>query len=246
MQFIDIHCHILPGLDDGAFQAEDSLQMADVALSGLTGGIVATPHRLPGCPYTADELKKTHFRISNILREKGKKITLFLGQEILLTESITPIVDGLEKGILFTINGSVYPLIEFDFGEKAEYVYRSVSILVSRGFTPIIAHPERYDFLAENPDAAWGLHDLGALLQVNKGSPAGAFGRNAAKMAAFLLEERLADFVASDAHSPFVRTPFMKDAHEWISETYSIDYADHLMFSNPLRVLKNEKISSYR
>ena len=246
MQFVDMHCHILPGLDDGAFQTEDSIQMADVALSGLTAGIVCTPHRLPDCEYTVDELKKIYFQTFSLIKNSGKKLTLFLGQEILVSESITPIINGLKNGTILTLNGSVYPLIEFDFSENPEFVFRTVSAFTANGFTPIIAHPERYDFLADDPDTAWELKEIGALLQVNKGSPGGAFGRNAAQMADFLFGERLADFVASDAHSPYIRTPFMQEAHEWISENYSPEYADHLMFSNPLRVLKNEKVHSYR
>ena len=246
MQFIDLHCHILAGLDDGAAETEDSVQMAEVAKSGLTGGIVCTPHRLPNCPYSMEELKETFLGLSALLKKNNNNIALFPGQEILISETVIPIVNGLEKGSILTINGSRYPLVEFDFGVSPDFAFRAISTLVAHGFTPIIAHPERYGFIAEIPDSAWELHELGALLQINKGSPAGVFGSDAERVAGIMLSERIADFVASDAHSPYVRTPFLREAHEWISENFSIDYADHLLHKNPLRVIKNETVHPYR
>lgn len=108
-----------------------------------------------------------------------------------------------------------------------------------------MAHPERYAFVAETPEAADQLKATGAFLQLNKGSLKGAFGRTAFQTAHRLLAERKADFIASDAHSPYVRTPYLGDAHELVSEHYSIDYADFLLRDNPFRVIRNQKIYSY-
>ena len=245
MRYVDIHCHILPELDDGSYHIGDSLQMADMAVSDNTVGIVCTPHHIPGCLYTYADMKAVFQRTTATLRDKNIPLTLYPGQEIFLSDSISAIIRDLEAGQMFTLNHSAYPLVEFDPFEKEESVIRKLSRLISHGFVPIVAHPERYAFMNEDPDIAWELHDLGALLQVNKGSLKGFFGPEAAETSYFLLENRLADFVASDAHSPHVRTPQLHEAHEWISENFSYRYADYLLMENPELVLKNKKIYPY-
>ena len=104
---------------------------------------------------------------------------------------------------------------------------------------------ERYEFVWEDFGVLHQLHETGAFLQVNKGSLKGAFGYDVQQVADFMLAERLADFVASDAHSPFRRTPPMHDVHEYISHRYSHSYADYLCSSNPLAVLRNQTVYHY-
>ena len=107
---------------------------------------------------------------------------------------------------------------------------------------PVVAHPERYAFVAEDGSAPLRLKKAGCLLQINKGSLKNKFGDHAYAVSQALIRHELADFVASDAHSPYMRTPYLADAYEIVCELHSEQYADILLTSNPQKVLKNEKI----
>lgn len=246
MFFIDIHCHILPGLDDGAFSADDSVQMAQIASSGLTAAIVCTPHASADSGCDREEFITAFSGMKELLAGEGNSLRLFAGHEIFVAGNAADAVENLRHGRLFSLAGSRYVLAEFDPFESSDAVFGAVSAFTSAGYVPVIAHPERYEFFAEDPDAARRLHSKGALLQMNKGSITGFFGEDAQECAQYLISARLADFVASDAHSPFVRTPYLRDAHEWICENCSPRYADHLFRDNPGRIIKNEKIYPYR
>ncbi len=239
---IDIHCHVIYGVDDGSIGPEESLKMIDLASSGGTVALIATPHcNVPGSyrnlwgPELAEKLKA----INSALIKAGKKTRVFPGQEIFCSGAFR---EELAAGRLITLNRSRYPLVEFDFTEFEDSVTLKLRALIADGYVPIVAHPERYDFVQMSTQAAFRLKSLGCLLQVNKGSLAGAFGESAKRSAHRLLEEELADFIASDAHSPYVRNTNMADVYEMVCEEYSYDYAQTLMDINPLKVLRNETI----
>lgn len=241
----DIHCHLIPGVDDGADILDESLQMLRLAASGRTVGIICTPHcNIPGAyrNYYDTNLDKIFRAMQRLVAERQIPVRLYPGQEVFLSG---PVPQLLREGKIITLNRSVYLLCEFDPYESAETAFRKLEQIRADGYIPIVAHPERYQFVAELPGTADRLKAIGAFLQVNKGSLKGAFGRLAAETAHRLLAGRKADFVASDAHSPYVRTPYLGDAHEMISALYSIDYADFLLRDNPLRVIQNQKIYSY-
>jgi len=241
----DIHCHIIPGVDDGAYSLEESIEMLKVAVSGNTRGIVCTPHsNIPKSfqNYWDEKLEDS----VNILIAEAKKrnlpVEIYRGQEIFLSGNFLERIGNKE---LITINNSDYVLTEFSPFEKESSAYKKLALLISEGYKPIIAHPERYEFIIEQRDAVSNLKDLGCLIQINKGSLKGRFGEMVAHTAHRILSHRLADFVASDAHSPYRRTPFLMDVHEMISMEYSADYADYLLKFNPQSVLKNKNIISF-
>ncbi len=238
----DIHCHILYGLDDGAVSLEEALEMAKLARSGGTRKIVVTPHSNVIGSYRnmwCDEFEDMLERLNESLSEKNVDIELFPGQEIFCGENF---VNLLREGKLITLNKSRYPLVEFDFYEHSASVYMKIKKIVAEGYVPVVAHPERYAFLGEDEAAAAKLKSMGCLLQVNKGSLRGNFGRSAYKTAKFLLDNSLADFVASDAHSPYMRTPFLAEAFDFVAETYSFDYATLLFSENSQAVIENREI----
>lgn len=238
----DLHCHILFGVDDGADSAEESLRMARIAAEGGTRGIVATPHcnisEYDRNEWTSEFTKKL-VMLNSTLAEFDIPLKIYPGQEIFCGSNVSQLI---RSGRLLTINGSRYVLVEFDFGEYAENVYSRLESIIAEGYVPIVAHPERYGFLQEDPDAVYRLKNMGCFLQLNKGSLKGGFGRGAYLAANNMLRSQFADFVASDAHGPFVRTPSLSEAHEYISDIFSADYADVLFKKNPARVLKNKLI----
>ncbi len=239
---LDIHCHILPDIDDGSGSFGESIEMAVMAENSGMLAIIATSHcNVPDSfdnPWNSS-MHDLFMSLNRALISAGNLIRIFPGQEIYAADGF---VDRLKSGELITLNNSVYPLIEFDFEEHQASVFTKAEQAVSEGYIPVIAHPERYGFVHENPDAVKELKKIGCLLQLNRGSINGKFGRRAFHSAHSMLEQGIADFVASDSHGPFVRTPVLSDVHELISEKYSYEYAQRLMHINPMKVLKNKKI----
>lgn len=242
MQFTDIHSHILPYLDDGAFSREDTLEMAKLADESFVSDIVCTSHASIGCRYSVKDLLVTLEHVSARLERHGCAVKLHPGQEILIKENAAEVLEALKRGSLLTLAGSRYVLIEFPPAERAAVILKAAGTLAGGGCVPVIAHPERYTALHEDEGIAHELHAIGALLQVNKGSVSGYFGRAAYETVMRLLNNRQADFLASDAHSPFGRTPELRSAHEWVSEYISPDYADRLLCRNPNHILNDETV----
>lgn len=238
----DLHCHILYGVDDGADTILESLEMAEIARNNGTKGIVVTPHSYSSpteLNFWDDDMKNRFSNLQKEIYQRGLDIKLFSGQEIYGRGEF---VEHLLSGELITINGSRYPLIEFPFAVRSKYVLEKMQLLITEGFVPIIAHPERYTFVSENFESLVKLKKMGCLVQVNTGSLQGVFGSGAKSISAKILDRRMADVVASDAHSPFVRLPSLAEAHELISEKFSPDYADRLLNRNPEAIIQNKTI----
>ena len=233
---IDLHSHILPELDDGARSLEESLEMARMAVdSGITA-MAATPH----CAHDRTrEVRESWQLLCEALRENEIPLKLLPGMEIFGTGETVRL---LKEGKLLTINGSRYPLVEFGFhstGDEETLVLRS---LCKAGYRPIVAHPERYSYIQRSPRMINQWYRMGCLIQVNRGSLLGRFGRQAQAMAVELVERGFATMVATDAHSSRVRTPWMRDVREILTREVSPQCAKALLLENPRRVLKNEGI----
>ncbi|MBO5065221.1 MAG: capsular biosynthesis protein [Clostridia bacterium] len=242
---IDIHCHILPGADDGAGNMSDALEMAELAASSGIKRIIVTPHcNVPGSfrnywnYFMAEDVRS----LQNEIRKKKINLTVYPGQEVYLAPGF---VELLKKGEFIGLNESKYMLVEFGMRETADVAYRKLQQVIAEGYVPIVAHPERYGFVSEQQEAVYRMKDLGALLQVNRGSIKGAFGMSAMKKANEIISTYQADFVASDAHSQYSRTPYLADVHEFISEEISADYGDWLFKVNPSKVINGEEIYSF-
>ena len=242
---VDIHCHILDGVDDGSYCLPESIEMARVAFDSGTRMIVATPHaNIPGTDGNAwDETFEQKVDILNErLEEEQIPLTVCPGQEVFASGNLPAL---LERGDIITLNHSRYLLVEFDFYSRSDTIIDHCDALLAAGVVPVIAHPERYEALKENEKTAYRLKRRGCLLQLNSGSLFGAFGHSSQRTAHNLLSESLADFIASDAHSPYVRTPFIADAHEMVSDMYSLDYAELLFRDNPRQLVDDGDIKAY-
>ncbi len=238
----DIHCHILPGIDDGSGNLSDSVEMAQLAAESGTSGIIATPHcNIPGM-FDNHWNKEMHGKLESlrkVLKEKGVPIEIYSGQEVFLSRDFET---HLEQKKFITLNNSQYMLTELDFRIDEQTALSRLGKLASYGYVPILAHPERYGFVIENPSVIKKLRSSGIFIQLNRGSITGEFGPRAKQTADMILNGKLADFVASDAHSQYSRTPNLADIYEHICENIAYDYADILLKTNPVKVLNNEKI----
>ncbi len=239
---LDIHCHILSNVDDGADDMRASLAMADIAQQNGTTAIIATPHsNVPGIFDVEEDYDyiKCVQTLNETLSAEGLGIKIYPGCEIFAAGDFLKL---LKSGKLLTLNNSIYPLMEFDFYEHPASVFVKLQQVVAEGFVPVVAHPERYAFVNEDVESVKHLKNMGCLIQVNKGSVMGNFGADAHRCAHEILVGGYADFVASDAHSPFMRTTDMSKAFDTITKLYSRQYANLLFYENPLKVINNQKI----
>ena len=230
---VDIHTHILPGLDDGAADIYDTIEMAELAYESGTTVIVATPHcNLPGlyANYFGREYSSTFIRTQEILKQEQPGITLMPGMEVFATEDVPRL---LTEGKIFPINRTRYVLLEFDFGEDPDFASELLRRVKELRARPVVAHPERYEFVQDDPSVVYEWKRKGYEIQVNKGSFLGRFGRKAQDAAYALLNHNLVTAVASDAHSPMQRTTCMSDAYGHLLQSYPKDYLDALFTENP-------------
>lgn len=239
---IDLHCHILPGVDDGAASEEESCLMAQMALDSGVRTIAATPHFHPlnsSRPGSIRRLKEGFLRLDQALRRLQLPLELRSGMEVFVTPE-TPRL--LREGRLLTLGGSRYLLVEFGFEDSPAFAGRMLAQLREQGVVPVVAHPERYAFIQDEPERLFDWLEGGYVLQLNKGSFFGRFGRRAARTAHWCLREGCVHLIGSDAHSPYQRTTRLSDIHEYISEKTSQPLADLLLERNPARILADEPV----
>ena len=235
---IDLHSHILPGQDDGAQSLRDSLEMARMAVDSGVVAMVATPHCMDN---RTREVYAAWRLLGEALKESGIPLRLFLGMEIFGTPDTARL---LREKKLFTLNGSRYPLVEFSFqsdGQEETAILRSIR---KAGYRPVVAHPERYAYVQQDPGIINRWYRMGCLLQVNRGSLMGRFGGRAQETAMELVDRGFATVVASDAHSATRRTPWMRDVWKLLEQQISPTAAAWLLEENPRRIMNNERLPS--
>ncbi|MCR6108136.1 tyrosine protein phosphatase [Salipaludibacillus agaradhaerens] len=248
---IDIHCHILPGIDDGAQSERDLVSMAQLASEDGITTIVATPHHKNG---NYENVKVTILKAvesaNKILQKKGIKVMIKPGQECRLYGEI---IADFRAGYIQTINDSKYLFVEFPSSQVPRFSKQLFYDLQIERIVPVIVHPERNHVFIKKPEILYEFVKHGALTQVTAGSVAGKFGKNITKFTFDLIESNLTHFIASDAHNTFNRTFNMTEAYEVINRKYGIDYNyyfkenaerllndDHVMSEQPQRVQKRK------
>lgn len=236
---IDLHSHILPNLDDGASGICESIAMAKIAVDCGIRGIVATPH----C--SNDRRKDVNtalLLLREALQEAELPLIVYPGMEIMGGPETANL---LSKGRLLTINGSRYPLIEFAFKSSGETETCILQDVIQAGFVPIIAHPERYAFVQEEPKILNLWKEMGCGFQVNRGSYIGHFGEKAKYLSLEMTARGFTTIVASDAHSEQHRIPWLKDAKILLNRHFSPTASHYLLRHNPLRILRNEDLPQF-
>lgn len=221
---LDIHSHILPGIDDGAKTILSTLEMLSIAISDGTNKIVATPHYCSGCfetPY--DKVEEYVKEVNKILIRKGLDIEVIAGQEVYLDKYT---LKNLENSIIATIGGTSYMLVEFPMGNLDEDDLALLYELKLKGIRPIVAHPERYVYVEQNPEIINKFIDEQCLFQINSGSLTGEYGSKVKKTAEILIENGICNFVGSDAHSQIHRKPETSKGMAIIKELNKNVYID--------------------
>lgn len=214
---IDLHSHILPGVDDGAQTLEDSLEMARKAISQGITHLMCTPHHNNG-KYNnpADKIIREVANLQGELDKRGLDLTLLEGQEVRLTEFLLTAIQRDE--ILFTDLDNTYLLIEFPTNEVPIYAEQVFYQLLNRGQVPVIVHPERNAVFREEPNRLVSFLEMGTLTQLTAQSIVGIFGSDIQQTARQMLEHNMLYMVASDAHNLRHRTFLMKEAYKEIEK----------------------------
>ena len=195
---IDLHSHILYGIDDGSKSLEESLEILRGAYDNGITDIVVTPHYIKDSKYRANNKEKKLLldSLERELKKEGISIHLYLGNEVFIDEGLPKLIGS----DISTINGSRYLLIEFPMGGKSLVLDEVLDELEEAGIIPIIAHPERYLGYYKDYEFFYNLKRRGCYLQGNVGSLFGYYGRRSKKMIKELLKRGLIDFFGSDIH----------------------------------------------
>ena len=236
--FIDLHSHILHGVDDGPESFEMSMEMLRLACDTGIRALVATPHILDS--FQNEELIISRFRkLSKAAIEEKLPIDVFLGAEINFQFGIE---EFLETSIGTYRGMGLYFLIETTMTHYPKHFEETLFNIIQTGKIPIFAHPERIGPITGDIDLISRLVNMGMLIQLNSGSLLGIFGGKVNTFAWELVEKRLVHFIASDAHSTRRRTFNLDKVWDEVCERYDEDTAEKLMYTNPLKVLAAEKV----
>lgn len=227
----DIHTHILPAIDDGAKNWDQSYEMLDIAYKQGIKVLIATPHYMPGRRKgKAQRIISGVEQLQAYADKQGYDISIFPGNEIYYHDEVPEL---LEEGDILTLAGSEYVLVEFSPMDDARYIRNALANIQSAGYKPIVAHVERYESLCKKPfDRIAELHQMGVLIQVNASTIEGRMGRQTQGDVMKLLKLGLVDFIGTDAHSAGTRAPMVKKAVAILNRKLPKDYTDKILFAN--------------
>lgn len=226
---IDLHCHILPGVDDGAQSLNDSIKMAKKAVKDGITHILCTPHH--NATYENPK-KKVLLQVAELQEELNKRkipLTLFEAQEVRIFEQlITEINQG---DILFADVTDRYLMLELPTDNIPDYTNRLIQQLIDKGVTPIIVHPERYKAFQTNPSLLEAYLKMGCLAQLTAPSIVGKYGKKIQKLAHYFIKHNMIQMLGSDAHGIDRRNFYLLEAYQLIKKKYGeekIAYYDRI------------------
>ena len=234
---VDIHTHILPGIDDGSKSWEMTAEMCRMAIADGTTHIVATPHSNEVYEYDRDRFIAM---LGQLHDSADGQLAFSLGCDFHFSPE--NIRDALDHPHRYTIGDTQYLLIEFNDRGLPSTLKDDILSLLSCGMVPIITHPERNPPLMRNPEMVLMLIEQGCLVQVTANAVTGSWGPKSQRVAEWLLERQAVHIVASDAHDPVRRKPIMSEARLWISQTVGEVVADALVMNNPAAIVDGKAL----
>ena len=231
----DIHCHILPGVDDGARNMEESLWMLNKEYQEGVRHVILTPHfRYDMFEPHMNIVTRQFMQLRRAAMNIGDEgMRLYLGCEL---HSSMDMVECLKKGRRLTLAGSRYVLVEFSNGDEKNYIEERVRSLLMNGFIPIIAHVERYKATRNDIGFLTELKDMGAHIQVNADTISGQDGFGAKTFARKVMKHGLLDFVGSDGHRKTERIPEIGKCVAKMEKTMGSEYVKKIFIKNPRKI----------
>ena len=235
---IDLHCHYLPGIDDGSQSMAESLDLARASVADGITHAAMTPHIHPG---RYDNIRSSVAMATNEFREAlaqaAVPLQVFPAGEVRLTADILDLLEQDELPFLGTLDGYRVLLLEFPYGQIPVGTDKLAHWLLAQKIRPLIAHPERNKVVISNLERIAPFVEMGCLLQLTAASVIGEFGKAVQDSAALMLERRWVSVIATDAHNLLHRAPVLAAARDWLSEHGGQAWADELTRITPARIL---------
>ena len=236
----DIHCHMLPHIDDGAQSEEESMAMLKAAYADGIRTVIITPHFRPErWKRTAGDFIQAWETLAWKAVKQWPDLKLFVGNELYYRQEIPKL---LSDGQCLTMAKTRYALTEFSPAQHFLYIRDAVCELTAQGYLPILAHVERYECLQGRMDRMEELSDRGAYFQANADSilkTASVFGNKFLKK---LLKMEYIDFIGSDSHDLKSRPPCLSRCADYIQKKFNREYAERILFQNPQRLLEDKEL----
>ena len=237
---IDIHSHIIFGVDDGAKTIENSIEMILEAYEAGFTDIIATPHYMESAyEVSKSKIKEKMDIITEILNTNNVEINIHQGNEIYITNNI---VELINKNLASSLNNSKYVLFETPMNVEPLNLLDVIYSLLENKKIPIIAHPERYEYIQKNPNKLIELIETGVLFQANYGSVIGQYGKETQKTVVELLQNNMIHFMGTDTHRPnsvYTRLPSAIKELRKILPEYIVE---EITTENAKRIIDNEDI----
>ncbi len=232
---IDLHCHLLPGIDDGAVDLDDSLAMARAAVEDGITITACTPHIFPGLyENTGPEIRAAIARLQAQLDEAGIALKLVTGADVQLAPDLA---GGLRSGRVLSINDSRYFLFEPPHHTAPPRLEEAVFNIMAAGYHPVLTHPERLHWIESHYETMTKLAHAGAWMQLTSGSVVGRFGRRAKYWSERMLDEGLVHILATDAHNMRNRAPRLAEAREAVAARLGERAATDMVLTRPQGIL---------
>ena len=238
----DIHCHIVPGVDDGAANIEETRKLLEMEYKQGVRNIILTPHFRFQMFETPLEKVQRQFRLAEAAAaEISKDLHLYLGCEFHANMDMIPM---LHEKKVSTMAGSRYVLVEFSHSSEATYIRERLSALLSSGYRPIAAHIERYEATRTDLDFVEELVDMGACMQINADSIVGKDGFFTKRYCYNLMKNDLVQFVGSDCHDSRKRISRIGEAYQNVAKKIGRDYAEEFFIRNPQKIINHRQESA--
>lgn len=237
---IDFHSHILPNIDDGSKSIEETVQIVKEANKAGFNKIISTSHYIENT-YEEEESKRKIWvdELNLILKEKNINIEIELGNEIYITSNIITLVQNKQASTI----GKKHILFELPFYDKVIGLENVIYDILEKQFVPIIAHPERYKIVQENPNIVYDWIEKGILLQANFGSIIGQYGNKARKTLQLLLTHNMIHFFGSDVHRENTIYLKMPEILKKLAQILDKEKIEELTYINAKKVLDGQEIS---
>lgn len=234
---IDIHSHLIPNVDDGAKSPEETIELIKEAREAGITDIILTPHYIINSyEQNAETLILLKDKLQQIINSENINVNLHIGMEVYITDNL---VEILKQNKILTLAGSKYLLMELPLNTNVQYLDMVIFRLIENNIIPIIAHPERYKFVQEDPSKVRELIDSGCLIQSNIGSILGIYGKKAKKTIKYLLKNDLINFIATDTHRKNTIYPLLEKGIKKIEKITGKEKVKELTNLNAQRILNN-------
>jgi protein-tyrosine phosphatase len=238
---IDIHCHVVPEVDDGPSSIEEAEKMLDIMYEDGIRGVIATSHRNHPLDFSpASDYESSLERVKKLAKTKYPDMEIYSGAEFYVRDGYLDVLDSNPYDL--TLNKTKYVLLEFEAGADYETVSDAVYEFKIRKYKPVLAHIDKYQALYEDFDSIEKLRKEGAYIQVTGATLVGKYGNSLKKKMIKLLKGGYIDFIGTDGHSPEKRRPLLRRSYKVVEKYCSKVEAERIFVKNPASLIEDGSI----